>query len=93
MIIPEHLLVKDVVNVVKTYDQQSAGDRKWYFYGDPSSKKSNQIGYKVFFYGVALLDTGELVYFRWRNEEGYPIYQGMPLLGRGIYHHCEKINE
>ena len=93
MIIPECLLVKDIVNVIETYDQQNAGDRKWYFYGDPSSKKPNQIGYKVFFYGVALLDTGELVYFRWRNEEGYPIYQGMPLLGRGIYHHCEKINE
>ena len=93
MIIPECLLVKDIVNVIGTVDQQSAGDKKWYFYGDVFSKKANQIGYKILFYGVALLDTGELVYFRWRNEESYPSYQGLPLLGGGIYHHCEKINE
>ena len=93
MIIPECLLVKDIVNVIETFDQQSAGDKKWYFYGDISSKKSNQIGYKIPFYAVALLDTGELVYFRWRNEECRPVYQGLPLLGIGIYHHCEIINE
>jgi len=93
MSIPECLLVKDIVNVKETLDQIGAGDNKWFFYGDISSKKANRIGYQDPFYAVALLDTGELVYFRWRNEECRPVYQGLPLLGRGIYHHCEIINE
>lgn len=90
MIIPECLLVKDIVNVKETLDKIGAGDNKWFFYGDISSKKANRIGYQDPYYAVALLDTGELIYFRWRFEGKQPSYCGLPLLGRGIYHHCEK---
>ena len=91
MSVPACLLVQEVVAVIETPDQRDAGDTEWYFYGDPSSKEANCArGQVECFYGVALLDTGELIYFRWRCEEKQTSYCGLPLLGRGIYHHCEK---
>ena len=92
MSIPDFLLVKDIINVIETDDQITAGSRNYYFYGNLSSKEENQVPNSVPFYAVALLTTGELVYFRWRSEGKYGSYNGEPLLGRGIYHHCEKLN-
>lgn len=93
MSVPTCLLVQEVVNVVDTEDQKYSKNIVYYFYGYPTSKKANEVEWSTRFYAAALLETGELVYFRWKNEgelADYYLGQGCMLLGKGIYHHCEK---
>ncbi len=95
MSVPACLLVKEVVNVVYTEDQRYSRNIIYTFYGYPTSKGANKVGlFTPLFYAVALLETGDMVYFRWKSEEEelaeYYLDQGCVLLGKGIYHHCEK---
>lgn len=87
----KHLLCTEPKNV---YIHEDMSDRRPQFiYVKLHEQPSGQVWSKGNLYGqhVALLETGELVYYRDSGSTDHYFGYGDCTIGKGVYHHSERI--